>query len=336
MNKRYKDKGWLEEKYIEESLTTYEIANLCDGSNTTIWRWVKKFNIPRRDSAPREKKVTKTCEYCGNNFEIIPSREDKCRFCSQKCQAKWKSDNQIRENHPNWKEKIQKECKNCGREFEVNPSRSDKKYCSEDCYTEWKKDHMQKEDSPAWQGGKIEKECEFCEESYRVYPNNKERARFCSRKCRDNWRAKNIHGDNHPSWKERIKKECKYCGEKFKVRPSRFYRKFCSQECFGKWRSEHIRGEDNPQWKGGCGSLFYGTNWWKQRKKVLERDNHKCQKCGVSSEEAEYGLEVHHITPLKEFDESVIGSKANDLNNLITLCKGCHAGIEHGDLELDV
>lgn len=46
--KNYKNKDWLEYKYLNEKLSTIQISNLCSCNNTTIWRWLKKLNIPIR------------------------------------------------------------------------------------------------------------------------------------------------------------------------------------------------------------------------------------------------------------------------------------------------
>lgn len=51
------------------------------------------------------------------------------------------------------------------------------------------------------------------------------------------------------------------------------------------------------------------------RDKIVQRDNHKCQKC--SYEENQVTLNVHHIIARQD------GGK-DDENNLITLCKICH------------
>ena len=50
------------------------------------------------------------------------------------------------------------------------------------------------------------------------------------------------------------------------------------------------------------------------RKNVLDRDNHKCQCCGLEKK-----LQVHHI-----FSSKYYPSLKNDVNNGITLCKYCH------------
>jgi hypothetical protein len=51
-------------------------------------------------------------------------------------------------------------------------------------------------------------------------------------------------------------------------------------------------------------------------KKVLERDNFSCQKCGFRDLKKE-GLEIHHINPK-------IFNGLNEIDNLATLCSICH------------
>jgi transposase len=47
---RYRDREWLEEKYIEQEWSTTDIAKFCEVSHKTICRWMHKFNISVRDS----------------------------------------------------------------------------------------------------------------------------------------------------------------------------------------------------------------------------------------------------------------------------------------------
>lgn len=47
----YKDKEWLKKKYSIEGLNTYEIANICDCSNGTIGRWLRRYNISIRNKS---------------------------------------------------------------------------------------------------------------------------------------------------------------------------------------------------------------------------------------------------------------------------------------------
>lgn len=46
--KQYKNKEWLYQKYILEEKSIYQIADLCKCDAMTIWKWLKKFEIPRR------------------------------------------------------------------------------------------------------------------------------------------------------------------------------------------------------------------------------------------------------------------------------------------------
>lgn len=89
-----------------------------------------------------------------------------------------------------------------------------------------------------------------------------------------------------------------------------------------------VSGSKNPNWKGGT-SGWYGWKWrTKITKKVKERDNHKCQKCGMTEEEHRKkfgrGLVVHHIIPRRLFTDK---DKADSPFNLITLCDKCHLEI---------
>jgi len=49
--KLYKNKDWLNQKYINEKLSTYKIAKLIKVAPTTIWKWIKIFNIKMRSKA---------------------------------------------------------------------------------------------------------------------------------------------------------------------------------------------------------------------------------------------------------------------------------------------
>ena len=50
---KYKNKQWLEKKYIENGLTSDEISEFCTVSAKTILRHLKKNNIPIRDAQPK-------------------------------------------------------------------------------------------------------------------------------------------------------------------------------------------------------------------------------------------------------------------------------------------
>jgi len=54
----------------------------------------------------------------------------------------------------------------------------------------------------------------------------------------------------------------------------------------------------------------------KLRKLISERDKHVCQECKLTEDQLGYKLSIHHIDYNK---------KNNSSNNLISLCKSCHA-----------
>jgi hypothetical protein len=112
---------------------------------------------------------------------------------------------------------------------------------------------------------------------------------------------------------------------------------------FGSWKQAveaagfkyrgQPRGPDHPGWKGGYGDISYGPNWYKQRKRALERDGFECQMPGCTIDrEAHYerwdrDLNIHHITPLGTFidvDGILDYERANRLENLVTLCQRHH------------
>ena len=60
--------------------------------------------------------------------------------------------------------------------------------------------------------------------------------------------------------------------------------------------------------------------WYKKRKIILERDNHKCVLCGSTE-----NLQVHHM---KYFKNRYAWEYAN--STLVTLCRECHQKV-HSD-----
>lgn len=67
----------------------------------------------------------------------------------------------------------------------------------------------------------------------------------------------------------------------------------------------------------------YGPDWARQRELARARDGSRCQVCGV--EEKDRAHDVHHKTPFRAFESAF---QANQIDNLITLCKSCHHRVE--------
>jgi len=67
----------------------------------------------------------------------------------------------------------------------------------------------------------------------------------------------------------------------------------------------------------------YGSNWAVQRDLARARDGFRCRICGI--EEQGRVHDVHHKTPLRLFTSI---EQANSLENLVSLCPGCHSKAE--------
>jgi len=148
---------------------------------------------------------------------------------------------------------------------------------------------------------------------------------YCSDECRISW-FKDI--DSTTVGKSEY--DCVECGKTVKRWPSQIIGAvLCSEECFSKYHTNNLTGEDNPNWKDGHRPT-YGENWGEVRKEAIQRDGEKCKICGVGREEYinfnNRDLSVHHIKPLRSFDNV---KKANKLNNLVTVCSSCHMKIEN-------
>lgn len=68
---------------------------------------------------------------------------------------------------------------------------------------------------------------------------------------------------------------------------------------------------------------YYGPDWQRIRKMVLQRDRYTCQACGAGERDRPH--HVHHKIPFRSFTSR---EQANALNNLITLCPACHQRAE--------
>ncbi len=78
----------------------------------------------------------------------------------------------------------------------------------------------------------------------------------------------------------------------------------------------------------------YGPNWEEQRRRARERDRFTCRHCGAREEVAGREHDVHHLRPFRTFGyipgENDAYLEANRLENLVTLCRVCHARVDHG------
>lgn len=206
-------------------------------------------------------------------------------------------------------------CATCGQEGAYYPGRP-QKYCSRQC-------------SGIARRGR--NDCVVCGKKFFVKPfkvkNNS--GIHCSRQCLSAdplWLAKlKIARERVPrgpakaNWKGGpVPKTCETCGTAFTIvrgdkRKGRG--RFCSVPCRRTGLRQQMLGENNPSWHGGTSRIPYGREFTEALKaQVRERDGYLCQHCGA--EDLLRNFSVHHI----DYDK-----KNNDLKNLLSLCRPCHA-----------
>lgn len=179
-------------------------------------------------------------------------------------------------------------------------------------------------------------ECNNCGNTFAKVRSKVEKheKHFCSEDCRKTWLREehNGSGKESPSWSGgKVETECSACGTTiYRFESEIFEDNVCSDICFKKVHSEKISGESNPNWKDGE-RPEYGYAWEQIREQAIQRDSENCQICGKSREESKKensrDLSVHHIEPLREFNEI---ENAHDMENLITVCVECHPKVEAG------
>ena len=115
-------------------------------------------------------------------------------------------------------------------------------------------------------------------------------------------------GENNPSKRPEVRK---------KISEIITGRKLSSEHC--KKISLSKIGEKHPQWRGGLSLKGYGTDFNDRlKRKTRKRDNFICQLC--ANKENGKIHSIHHI----DYDK-----KNNKIDNLITLCRNCHALTSH-------
>lgn len=254
-----------------------------------------------------------TCEWCGKKG--VDTKKKTRRFCSIECKRAYEASR--REDRA---------CQYCGKLFTVSLDskyQSQRHVCSRSCWT--RLHHPPRADS------KSIFTCEWCGNDFQEWTYRK--PRFCSNQCRSEFAAR------QPKLASRkpeihITRECAICGNAYKTTTHQLkYRnsKYCCTNCRHKGLSVNRMGALNPMYTGGTKFPDRGHNWFTQRRLALSRDGHKCQICGRKPKRGEKRvLDVHHITPYRLFNGDWLS--ANELGNLITLCRNCHAKAEDGEI----
>lgn len=215
-----------------------------------------------------------------------------------------------------------RECKGCGAAF--YDEKGQRKLC-DGCK------NQTGELNPNWQDAKEIARCRLCDSEFEYYPSDK-----FGIYCPD---CVESSGEflGTPYYEmidvEYEEVECEHCGATSELLTSSVAKgmgRFCSRQCLWSWMSEERTGKNHHQWKGGYSP--YVENWWQIRRLALERDDHACQRCGITRDKLDHEPHVHHIKPIREFDDF---RDAHTLDNVITLCPSCHSEVEFGDVTFD-
>ncbi len=259
------------------------------------------------------------CEQCGIIVQRTPYQIKRAThtFCSRDCMYEFR------------RRRITVKCDHCGLEHERRLSAAKDRehyFCSADCQREF----MKGGNHPRWGGGLITVECGHCRatiERPRYDVVNSENV-FCDRDCYAAYRAEHQFGENTPNWRGGpMAVACAECGTRLaRYEHSVGTHAFCNHECYGAHCSRVRRGERHPNWQGGV-VASYGEDWPEQRRKALQRDDHKCVLCGRGRGELGIEVAVHHIVPYRY-------AQTNALPNLVCLCQSHHMKVEAGKQEL--
>lgn len=189
-------------------------------------------------------------------------------------------------------------CSNCNKTITISPYQKIRRannFCSPKCAGEFRQ-------------RRTNLICPICSKSFIVkeYRAKKNKQIYCSRLCL-------FYG-------HRVETTCAFCGKTIRIKKACLKpRNYCSPKCQHLYQSKYLRGTNHPRWTG----THYqdrGHTWPQARHQTLKRDNKTCQNCGTKSK-----IVVHHKIPIRKFQDP---NDANYLDNLVTLCRACHAKIE--------
>lgn len=79
------DESWLRREYLENDRRCADIADELDVTDLTVSNWLRRHDIPTRPANAPRNRATVECVNCGDEFEVIKSREHEAKYCSREC-----------------------------------------------------------------------------------------------------------------------------------------------------------------------------------------------------------------------------------------------------------
>jgi transposase-like protein len=87
MNKLYKNKIWLEEQYITQKKSSYQIAKEIKSNHKTILDWLEKFNIQKRPKGKKPElswdQLAGTTKHKKMRLRLEKDKPSKCSICKK-------------------------------------------------------------------------------------------------------------------------------------------------------------------------------------------------------------------------------------------------------------
>lgn len=265
------------------------------------------------------KYITKACIVCGKEITVHndPYTIERRKHCSRKCGGVTRRA----------KTRQTKNCEHCGKEFGLDiPPKvlKTQKFCSASCGA-LNRPHPKDPNKHSIFT------CKWCSKTFEDYTYRN--PQYCSHQCMSEFAAR------QPKVKARrperfVELQCEICQKLYTVHilqnSNGLKSRFCSTTCRDIERSQVMRGAGNHNYKGSPKN-DRGGSWSTKRKQALKRDGCRCQICGYRHRIGvkRRKIDVHHITPYRQFNGDHV--TANDLSNLIVLCRKCHFKVEfHG------
>jgi hypothetical protein len=198
-------------------------------------------------------------------------------------------------------------CVRCGKEYSVKPYRkTTAKYCSDFCRLQSDIFRKGNHNSPntEFKTGRIYTQSD----AHKKHISEANLGKHHSEETKQKIRIANL--GRHPSEETKRKIGLIHKGNKYQLGRKQ------SKETIEK-RVSKFRGENHFNWQGGKSFKPYGLEFNKKLKELIrDREGRRCFICKITELKNKEKLTIHHIDYNK---------KNNNPNNLIALCRSCHA-----------